>query len=226
MANGLSHLDEHQPGLLLHGGAIVSTLVGVLSRRIAALHEQGLLRELRRIQSPQSTRIEIEGRTLLNFSSNDYLGLANHPVLKLAAAQAIERYGAGTGASRLICGSLGVHHELDETLAAFKNTEAALSFSSGYAAAFGTICALVGNEDIIILDKLVHASIVDAARLSGAKMRVFAHNDLNDLEEKLNWAGKTSRAKESGAEHPNILVVTESVFSMDGDHAPLKQIVE
>jgi len=163
---------------------------------------------------------------MLNFSSNDYLGLANHPALKLAATQAIERYGAGAGASRLICGSLAVYHELDEALAAFKSTEAALSFSTGYAAALGTICAVAGNDDIIILDKLVHASIVDAARHSGAKLRVFAHNDLSDLEEKLNWAGKTSRAKESGAEHPNILVVTESVFSMDGDHAPLKEIVE
>jgi len=129
----------------------------------------------------------------------------------LAATQAIERYGAGAGASRLICGSLAVYHELDEALAAFKSTEAALSFSTGYAAALGTICALAGNDDIIILDKLVHASIVDAARHSGAKLRVFAHNDLSDLEEKLNWAGKTSRAKESGAEIGKITHSSEKI---------------
>ena len=152
------------------------------TQRLDAIREQGLLRELRRVDSPQCPRIEIGGRTLLNFSSNDYLGLANHPALKEAAIKAVERFGAGAGASRLICGSLAPHHELEEALAAFKGTEAALSFSTGYAAALGTICALLGKDDIIILDKLVHACIVDAARLCGAKLRVFAHNDLDDLE--------------------------------------------
>ena len=142
------------------------------------MRQQGLFRELRRVDSPQSPRIEIGGRTLLNFSSNDYLGLANDPALKEAAIKAVERFGAGAGASRLICGSLAPHHELEEALAAFKGTEAALSFSTGYAAAIGTICALLGKDDVIILDKLVHACIVDAARLCGAKLRVFAHNDL------------------------------------------------
>ena len=110
-----------------------------LNQRLAALRAQGLYRELRRIDSPQSSRVQVNGRTLLNFSSNDYLGLANDPVLKQAATQAIERYGVGAGASRLICGSLAPHHELEQTLAAFKGTEAALTFSSGYTAATGAI---------------------------------------------------------------------------------------
>jgi len=190
-----------------------------LTQRLAALREQGLLRELRRVDSPQSPRIQIAGQTLLNFSSNDYLGLAGEPVLKDAATRAVARYGAGAGASRLICGSLAPHHELDEALAAFKGAAAALSFSTGYAAAIGAISALLGRDDVIVLDKLVHACIVDAARLSGATLRVFAHNDLDDLEAKLKWA----TAKTAGGK-ARVLVVTESVFSMDGDHAPLREI--
>src|SRR5436190_6090816 len=153
-----------------------------LKQRLAAIREQGLYRELRRIDSPQSPRIQLAGKSLLSFSSNDYLGLADHSALKEAAVKTIEKFGVGSGASRLVCGSLAPHHELEETLAAFKGTDAALTFSTGYATALGTICALVGKDDIIILDKLVHASIVDAAKLSEAKLRVFAHNDLNDLE--------------------------------------------
>jgi len=172
----------------------VSTFDQELKTRLDAIRDAGLLRELRRVDSPQGPRIEIGGRTLLNFSSNDYLGLANHPALKEAAIKATEKFGAGAGASRLICGSLAPFHELEETLAAFKGTEAALTFSTGYATAVGTITALLGKDDIIILDKLVHASIVDAAKLSGAKLRVFAHNDLNDLEAILQWADKNKSA--------------------------------
>ena len=160
-----------------------------LKRRLDAVREQNLFRELRRVDSAQGPRIEIGGKTFLNFSSNDYLGLANHPALKEAAIKAVEKFGAGAGASRLICGSLAPFHELEEALADFKRTEAALTFSTGYATALGTICALLGKDDIIILDKLVHASIVDAAKLCGAKLRVFRHNDLNDLEDKLKWNG-------------------------------------
>ncbi len=196
-----------------------------LSRRLAALRDQGLYRELQRVDSPQSSRINIGGKTLLNFGSNDYLGLTNEPVVKEAAIQAVAVHGAGAGASRLVCGSLAPHHELDAALAAFTGTEAALSFSTGYATAIGTICALLGKEDVIVIDKLVHACIVDAARLCGAKLRVFGHNDLNDLENMLRWA----RAKNSKSQIANrksqICVVTESVFSMDGDHAPLREIV-
>jgi 8-amino-7-oxononanoate synthase len=196
-----------------------------LARRLATLREQNLFRELRRVDSAQGPRLQTGGRTFLSFSSNDYLGLANHPALKEAAIKAVEKFGAGAGASRLICGSLSPFHELEEALADFKRTEAALTFSTGYATAIGTIGALLGRDDIIILDKLVHASIVDAAKLSGAKIRVFRHNDLNDLEDKLKWSDKTSKA-ESRKQKAEILVATESIFSMDGDVAPLKEIVE
>jgi 8-amino-7-oxononanoate synthase len=192
-----------------------------LNLRLEALREQGLRRELRRVDSAQGSRIKMGGKTFLNFSSNDYLGLTNHPALKETAIKAIEKFGAGAGASRLICGSLAPFHELEETLAAFKKTEAALTFSSGYATAIGTICTLLGKDDIIIIDKLVHACIVDAARLSGAKLRVFSHNDLNDLEEILKWANKSQIANRKS----QILVVTESIFSMDGDAASLREIV-
>ena len=193
-----------------------------LTGRLAALREQGLYRELRRIDSPQSTRIQIDGSTLLNFSSNDYLGLANHRELKSAAAAAIDRYGAGAGASRLVCGSLQPHHELDEALAAFKSTQAALSFSSGYAAAMGTICALMTRDGVIITDEKTHACIIDAARLCGAKLRVFHHNDLDDLEKNLQWADQ--RPRSIGQLSPP-LIVTESIFSMGGGCAPLREIV-
>jgi 8-amino-7-oxononanoate synthase len=188
-----------------------------MRRRLDALQAEGLFRVLREVDSPQSARIQIGGRSFVNFSSNDYLGLANEPGLKEAAKEAVERYGAGAGASRLICGSLGPSHRLEEALAEFKGTEAALSFSSGYATALGTLGALMDKDDIIVIDKLVHACIVDGARLCGAKLRVFAHNDLNDLDDILKWAeGQKKR----------VLVATESVFSMDGDCAPLREIVE
>ena len=198
-----------------------------LHRRLEAIREQGLHRELRRVDSSQGSRIRIAGRELINFSSNDYLGLANHPALKAAALHAAEKFGAGAGASRLVCGSLAPFHELEAALAEFKATEAALTFSTGYAAALGTITALIGKDDIIITDKLIHASFVDAARLSGARLRIFAHNDLNDLEAILKWTAQLTRPQrtEQGARSPRVLIVTESVFSMDGDHAPLCEIV-
>jgi 8-amino-7-oxononanoate synthase len=195
----------------------VSTFESELQQRLEELERQNLFRKLRRVSSPQGTRITVDGRDLLNFSSNDYLGLATHPKLKAAAIEATERFGTGSGASRLISGSLEPHHLLEEELASFKGTEAALVFSTGYATALGSITALVGKPDIVIVDKLVHASIVDAARLSGATLRVFRHNDLNDLEEILRWSEK--RAGKA-------LVVTETIFSMDGDAAPLRELVD
>ena len=204
----------------------MNTLDSELVARLAVLREQALYRQLRRVDSPQSRVIEMGGRSMLNFSSNDYLGLAAEPSLREAALRAVEKFGAGAGASRLISGSLAPHHELEEALSEFKGTEAALSFSAGFAAAMGTICALVGSEDVVILDKRVHASIVDAARLSRAKLRVFAHNDLDDLERILKWAVKhVGTAETPGTRRRRILVITESVFSMDGDHAPLREIV-
>ena len=182
------------------------------------LRARSLLRGLREIQSPQGVEIEIEGQRLLNFSSNDYLGLASDPLLREAAKAAIDQYGTGAGASRLVCGTLSPHAELERRLAEFKRTEAAIAFSSGYATAIGTVSALLGPGDVVILDKLCHVSLIDGARLSGAVIRVFPHNNLQKLESHLEWAKEL---------HPDgrILVITESVFSMDGDRAPLTEII-
>ena len=157
------------------------------------------------------------GAALLNFASNDYLGLAQSEFLKQAIMEGVERCGAGTGASRLVTGSTAVHRELEEAIAAFKQKPAALTFSSGYAAALGTITALVGPGDSVLLDKLSHASLIDAARLSGATVRVFPHNHMGKLQHLLETTTTQSR---------RVMIVTESVFSMDGDTAPLEQIVE
>lgn len=203
-------------GLAGRRPALVNAFDRALADRLAALEAQGLRRELRCVDAAPGPRVVWQGRTYLNFAANDYLGLATHPALRDAAWRATEQFGTGSGASRLICGSLAPHHELEDALAAFKGTAAALSFSSGYATAVGTICALLGKGDVIILDKLVHACIVDAARLSGATIRVFKHNDLNRLEALLRWAASPDHAT---------LVATESVFSMDGDQAPLREIV-
>jgi len=183
------------------------------------LKQQSLLRRLREVESQPGTVMSYAGRELVNFSSNDYLGLAGEPFLKEAAKRAIDEYGVGATASRLVCGTLSPHLALEQKLAEFKRTEAALSFSSGYATALGTLNALAGKEDVIILDKLAHASLIDGARLSGAVIRVFPHNQVEKLESHLEWARQ---------EHPKarVVVVTESVFSMDGDRAPLAEIVE
>ena len=188
-----------------------------LAGELAGIESADLRRTVREVASAQGARVRLEGREVLNFSSNDYLGLANHPALKEAAVQAIKNFGTGAGAARLISGSQSPHHELENALADFKGTEDALAFSSGYAAALGTIPALVGTGDVVVLDKLVHASLVDAAKLSGAKLRVSKHNNLADLARILQWA-----AEQGG----RILVVVESVYSMDGDLSPLLNLVE
>jgi 8-amino-7-oxononanoate synthase len=196
-------------------GPFESSLLSELS----SLEEQGLHRSLRVVESSRGTLITIAGRELVNFSSNDYLGLASHPEIASAMAEAAQRWGAGSTASRLICGTGAEHAALEEEIAAAKGTEAALVFSTGVAAATGTIPALVGRGDVVILDKLAHACLIDGVHASGAKMRVFPHNDLAKLESHLKWARET---------HPKgrTLIVTESVFSMDGDLAPLREIVE
>jgi 8-amino-7-oxononanoate synthase len=186
---------------------------------LEALEGAGLLRKLRVVEAVASARIEEKGRQLWNFASNDYLGLAGEPRAREAAARAAMEWGGGSGASRLISGTLRLHAALEEALAAWKGTEAALTFSSGYATALGVIPALAGSGDVVILDKLAHACLVDGARLSGAKLRVFRHNDMEHLREHLEWA--QSRQGADG----KIWVVTESVFSMDGDVAPLREIV-
>lgn len=162
--------------------------------------------------------VELDGRQLVNFSSNDYLGLAHgsHSLLE-------KNQPAGSGASRLVCGNQPAHVELELALAKFKQTEAALTFSTGYACAVGTLQALLNKDDIVILDKLSHASLIDGARLSGATLRVFPHNDLAKLDHHLAWAKKKVADR---ANDTRILIVTESIFSMDGDRAPLPGIVE
>ncbi len=191
----------------------------LFEEELESLQQQSLLRRLREIESRQSASITYGGRELVNFSSNDYLGLAGETFLREAAKRAIDEYGVGAGASRLVCGTLGPHVRLEKKLAEFKKTEAALSFSSGYATALGTLSALAGKDDVVILDKLAHASLIDGARLSGAVVRVFPHNQMSKLESHLHWAHQ---------EYPDarVIVVTESIFSMDGDRAPLAELVE
>ena len=190
-----------------------------LEAQLAELRARSLLRKLREVESPQQIEIDCDGKRLLNFSSNDYLGLAAEPFLREAAKAAIDEFGVGAGASRLVCGTLTPHARLEKKLAEFKRTEAALAFSSGYAAAVGTLGALLSRDDVVILDKLAHASLIDGARLSGATVRVFPHNHLGKLESHLQWARK--RAPDA-----RVMIVTEAVFSMDGDRAPLAGIVE
>jgi 8-amino-7-oxononanoate synthase len=188
---------------------------------LGELAASGLRRTLRRLDSPQGRSVSLAGSgTCLNFSSNDYLGLADDAELKSLFQTHIGGLGAGSGASRLVCGTMAAHLELEEKLAALKRAEAALTFTSGFAAATGTIPAICGKDDIVILDKLCHASLIDGARLSGATMRVFPHNDLDRLASHLRWA------KEKRAKNARVLVVTESVFSMDGDLAPLAGICD
>jgi 8-amino-7-oxononanoate synthase len=190
-----------------------------LRKRLQDLRERSLYRQLRLVESPQGPIVQLNDRSVVNFSSNDYLGLANAPELREVARAAIEKWGVGAGASRLVCGTQVPHARLERSLAEWKDTEAALSFSSGYAAAAGAIPALLTKDDVAIADKLCHASLLDGVKLSGAILRVFPHNNLETLESHLAWARKT---------HPNarVLVLTESVFSMDGDVAPLKEIIE
>ena len=190
-----------------------------LTGELERIQRAGLRRSLRIVNSPQGPEVLLEGRWVANFGSNDYLGLAAHAKLRDAAHETLEAAGTGSGASRLISGTHLQHSRLEDALAQFKRTEAALSFSSGYAAALGTIQALVGKGDVIILDKLSHACLVDGARLAGASLRVFPHNRLDKLESHLRWAGQhlpTAR----------VLVLVESVYSMDGDRALLQEIVE
>ena len=187
----------------------------ILTARLAEVKESGLYRHLRTVEGAQDAAIILEGQEVLLFSSNNYLGLANHPALKRAAQEAIERYGCGSGASRLISGSMAVHHELENRLAALKKTEAALVFPTGYHANIGVLSALMGPGDTILSDSLNHASIIDGCRLSRADTRVYRHADTEHLGELLKACPATGQR----------LIVTDSVFSMDGDLAPLAEIM-
>ena len=191
----------------------------LFAEQLQALRVRSLDRHLREIDSAQGAIVDLVGRRLVNFSSNDYLGLANDSRLREAAIAAIREFGVGAGASRLISGTQSPHLRLEAALAKWKGTPAALCFSSGYAAAIGTLPALVTKNDVVLLDKLCHASLIDGAKLSGAVLRVFPHNHLGKLESHLEWTKR---------ERPNarIVIVTESVFSMDGDRAPLRELIE
>jgi glycine C-acetyltransferase len=189
---------------------------GFIQDELQALKAASLFRHLRSVAGVQGPTLMVDGREVLNFSSNNYLGLANHPALGKAATAAIERYGCGSGASRLISGNMTLHEELEIKLARLKGTEAALVFNSGFQANTGIIPTLVGEGDTVFSDSLNHASIIDGCRLSRAKIVVYRHCDLDQLEHGLKQAPRSSRK----------LIVTESLFSMDGDEAPLREIVE
>ena len=191
----------------------------LFQEQLEALRARSLERKLREISSAQGPEVQIAGRRLINFSSNDYLGLASDLRLREAAIGTIKEFGVGAGASRLVSGTQSPHLRLETALAKWKETEAALSFSSGYAAALGTVPALVSKDDVILLDKLCHASLIDGAKLSGAILRIFPHNHLGKLEDHLEWAQREHAGK-------RILILTESVFSMDGDRAPLRELIE
>jgi 8-amino-7-oxononanoate synthase len=191
----------------------------LFQEQLQALRARSLERKLREISSAQGPEVQIGEHRLINFSSNDYLGLAGDSRLCEAAIGAIREFGVGAGASRLVSGTQSPHLRLENALAKWKQAEAALSFSSGYAAALGTVPALVSKDDVILLDKLCHASLIDGAKLSGAILRVFPHNHLGKLENHLEWA----RRKHAGK---RILILSESVFSMDGDRAPLHELIE
>jgi glycine C-acetyltransferase/8-amino-7-oxononanoate synthase len=182
------------------------------------IEAKGLLRHGRVIEAIHGTRVIMGGREIQNFSSNDYLGLSTHPALAEAMSAGAARWGSGSTASRLICGTTQEHLALEEELAAAKGTEAALVFSTGMAAATGSIPALVGKGDVVILDKLAHACLIDGARASEAMLRVFPHNHCERLESHLKWARKVFPKG-------RVMIITESVFSMDGDLAPLEEIV-
>lgn len=186
-----------------------------VSEILQELKDNNLLRDCTAIESAQEPIVRIQGKEYLSFCSNNYLGLANHPLLKQAAIEAIHQYGCGTGASRLVSGTMTLHAELEKKIAEFKGTEAALLFPTGYTANLGALCTLVSKGDIVIGDKLNHASIIDGCRYSGATFRVYPHKDINKLESLLH----------KSSSYRGRLVVTDSVFSMDGDTAPLAEIV-
>jgi 8-amino-7-oxononanoate synthase len=180
------------------------------------LHDRGLWRALREIDGAQGPSVMLDGREILLFCSNNYLGLANHPEVVEAAIRATRRHGASAVSSRLVSGNMTPHRELEATLAEWKGCEAALAFSTGYQANLGCIAALVGPGDVVLSDALNHASLIDASRLSRADVKIFRHNDLDHLEARLR--------ESTGARR--LLVVTESIFSMDGDCAPLAGMAE
>jgi glycine C-acetyltransferase len=188
-----------------------------LRAELDTLRERHLFRPLRIVYGEQKPFCNIDGKEVINLSSNNYLGLTTHPRMREAAIKAVEEYGAGSGAVRTIIGTQDLHEELERRLAAFKHVEAVLTFQSGFTANTGTIAAIMGEGDAIITDELNHASIIDGVRLTKATRYIYRHSDMNHLEEQLK------AAREAGAK--KMLVITDGVFSMDGDIAKLPDIV-
>jgi glycine C-acetyltransferase len=196
----------------------VTDKIGFLRDEIDSLKQQGLYNTIRQIDGAQGSWLDIDGRSVLNFCSNNYLGLANDPRLVAAAKAALDRHGVGPGAVRSIAGTMAIHTELENRLARFKGVEAAISLQSGFVANLGTVAALVGEGDAVVSDALNHASIVDGVRLCKAARFVYQHTDVDDLDRAL------TEARRAGANR--VLVITDGVFSMDGDIAPLDDIVD
>ena len=190
---------------------MTSTRTSWIETELDALRSQGLLANIRTVESPMDAHIVIDGRRVINLCANNYLGLANHPRLKEAAKRAIDTYGIGPGAVRTIAGTMTLHLDLERRLAEFKHAEAVISLQSGFAANLATIPALMGRGDVIFSDELNHASIIDGCRLSRATIVSFAHADVDDLRRKIAETTEYNRR----------LIVTDGVFSMDGDIAPL-----
>ncbi len=188
-----------------------------VQEEIDALKAAGLYNNIRTLGSPQGAWLIVDGKKVLNFCSNNYLGLANHPKMVEAAAQALKKYGVGPGAVRSIAGTMEIHTELEQRLARFKGVEAAVVLQSGFAANTAVIPVLVGKDDLIISDELNHASIIDGCRLSGAPIAKYAHTDVADLEKVIS---------ENEGKFRRTLVITDGVFSMDGDLAPIDSIYE
>jgi 8-amino-7-oxononanoate synthase len=186
-----------------------------IEERLREIRGRGLYRRMRVVSGPQGPRVLLDGRPVLLLCSNNYLGLADHPRVREAAAEAAMRYGAGSGASRLVSGNMTIHRRLEEQLAEFKRSEACLLFGSGYLANVGVVSALAREGDVVFSDRLNHASIVDGCRLARAETFVYEHGDVDQLEWGLRQAGGRGS-----------LIVTDGVFSMDGDLAPLEEIVE
>jgi glycine C-acetyltransferase len=200
-----------------------STLQSWLGEQLQTLKDQHLYKIPKILESPAGGRVQMNGKEVVNLSSNNYLGLANHPKVRQAALDAVEKWGVGAGAVRWIGGTMGIHDELEERLAKFKNVEAVLVFTSGFTANSGCIPAVLTKEDVVISDELNHASIIDGVRLSPARYKksegwVYPHKDMDGLEDCLRRANETGFKKK--------MIITDGVFSMDGDIAPLPQIVE
>lgn len=195
----------------------MSTKLQWIQDELKNLKDSGLFTRIRTLSSPQGAWLTVDGKRVLNFCSNNYLGLANHPKLVNAAREAVVKYGVGPAAVRTIAGTMELHVQLEERMARFKGVESAITFQSGFNANIGTIPALVGKDDLIFSDELNHASIIDGCRLSGANVVRYAHCDANDLERAL---------KEHRSSSHRTLVVTDGVFSMDGDISPLDKIYE